>query len=132
MTTTTLHRLDLSWKYDRNRRGADRCEGCRSPWPCPDVEHYWMPPEKWQSNPSPSGYCGACYRTWPCPDSHVPVVSAGGRDERWEWVEVRRPVDREPTYIKGRCNHLTPIPVESLTGEVVARLCPDCDAQLLP
>lgn len=29
------------------------------------------------------------------------------------------------------CLHLTPIPVHAhLTGELVARLCPDCDAQL--
>lgn len=50
-------------------------------------------------------------------------------DPRWKWVEVRRLGDREPTYIKGSCNHLDVVPVES-GGETVAHLCLTCDAQL--
>ena len=52
-------------------------------------------------------------------------------DPRWEWVEFRSFGGRESTYIKARCNHLTPVPVDSIVdGEIVAHLCLDCDAQL--
>ena len=50
-------------------------------------------------------------------------------DPRWEWVELRRFGDPQPTYVKGACNHLEVVPVES-GGEVVAHLCLTCDAQL--
>jgi hypothetical protein len=52
-------------------------------------------------------------------------------DPRWEWVNVTRIGDREAQYVKGRCNHLETIPVESMvTGDTVAYLCLTCDAQL--
>jgi hypothetical protein len=50
------------------------------------------------------------------------------RDPRWEWIPV-------PTYgnpdlvVQGRCHHVEVVPVESVTGEVVAQLCLTCDAQ---
>lgn len=50
-------------------------------------------------------------------------------DPRWEWIELRRLGDAEPTYLKGTCNHLDVVPVEA-GGERVARLCLTCDAQL--
>lgn len=50
-------------------------------------------------------------------------------DPRWEWVEVQRLCDAHPTYIKGPCNHLDVVPVES-GDERVAGLCLTCDAQL--
>jgi len=50
-------------------------------------------------------------------------------DPRWEWCEVRRLCDEQPTYIKGRCNHLEVEPVVS-AGETVAHLCLTCDEQL--
>lgn len=51
-------------------------------------------------------------------------------DSRFEWIQVPE-VGNEDQWIRGRCNHLTPIPVHAHpTGELVAHLCPDCDAQL--
>lgn len=52
-------------------------------------------------------------------------------DPRWDWVDVS-PLDKGPgtEYVKGQCNHLEIIPVESVTGETVAGLCLTCDAQL--
>lgn len=51
-------------------------------------------------------------------------------DPRWEWVEITTWGGPEE-WIKGACNHLTPAPVHAEpTGELVAHLCPDCDAQL--
>jgi hypothetical protein len=51
-------------------------------------------------------------------------------DPRFEWVEVTT-VGGPEEWIRGRCHHLTPVPVRAHpTGELVARLCPDCDAQL--
>lgn len=50
-------------------------------------------------------------------------------DPHWDWHDVTALGDREPQYIKGRCNHLETLPVES-AGKVVARLCLTCDAQL--
>jgi hypothetical protein len=54
-------------------------------------------------------------------------------DPRWEWVEDRRLCDVGPSYVKGACNHLEVVPVETAAGgvvEVVAHLCLTCDAQL--
>jgi hypothetical protein len=51
-------------------------------------------------------------------------------DPRFEWINVPE-YGNEDQWIRGRCKHLTPIPVEAYpTGELVARLCPDCNAQL--
>jgi len=51
-------------------------------------------------------------------------------DPRFEWIHVPE-YGNEDQWIRGRCNHLTPIPVHAHpTGELVARLCPDFDAQL--
>lgn len=56
-------------------------------------------------------------------------------DPRWDWAEITTLSDPEPVWIKAKCKHLTPLPVETtdpVTGDVllVARLCPDCDTQL--
>lgn len=51
-------------------------------------------------------------------------------DPRWEWVEYRSLGDPNPEYVRGACNHLEVVPVESVTGEVVAALCLTCDSQL--
>lgn len=50
-------------------------------------------------------------------------------DPRWQWIEERTFGDPEPTYVRGSCNHLDVVPVES-GGLVVAHLCLTCDAQL--
>jgi hypothetical protein len=51
-------------------------------------------------------------------------------DPRWEWIDVTG-IDGRPEYVKGACRHLTPAEVRSVvTGELLAYLCPDCDAQL--
>ena len=53
-------------------------------------------------------------------------------DPRWDWIEVPELGSAEPRYIKGRCHHLEVVPVKSVTGDEVARLCRTCDAQLPP
>lgn len=53
-------------------------------------------------------------------------------DPRYDWVKIRRLCDAEPVYVRGACLHLEVVPVESVTGEVVARLCLTCDTQLPP
>lgn len=51
-------------------------------------------------------------------------------DPRWEWIDVTT-VAGPPEYVKGACHHLTPAEVRStVTGELLAYLCPDCNAQL--
>jgi hypothetical protein len=50
-------------------------------------------------------------------------------DPRWNWTELCRFGSTQPIYIKGRCNHLDVVPVET-AGEVVAHLCVTCDVQL--
>jgi hypothetical protein len=51
-------------------------------------------------------------------------------DPRWEWIDITS-MDGRPEYVKGACRHLTPAEVCSVvTGELLAHLCPDCDAQL--
>lgn len=51
-------------------------------------------------------------------------------DPRWEWINVTT-YGGKPEYVKGACRHLTPAEVRStVTGELLAHLCPDCDAQL--
>ncbi|MFJ2000274.1 hypothetical protein [Streptomyces chartreusis] len=53
-----------------------------------------------------------------------------GLDPRWEWINVTT-YGGGPEYVKGACRHLTPAEVRSVvTGELLAHLCPDCDAQL--
>jgi hypothetical protein len=55
------------------------------------------------------------------------------RDPNWEWIELRRFCDPEPTWVRGRCNHLTTVKVESpdlLGGELHGRLCVTCDRLL--
>lgn len=53
-------------------------------------------------------------------------------DPRFEWIHVPE-YGNEDQWIRGHCNHLTPVPVHAHpTGELVAHLCPDCDAQLPP
>lgn len=51
-------------------------------------------------------------------------------DPRWEWINVTT-IGGDPEYVKGACRHLTPTEVRSVvTNELLAHLCPDCDAQL--
>lgn len=51
-------------------------------------------------------------------------------DPRFEWIHVPE-FGNEDQWIRGQCHHLAPIPVRAHpTGELVAHLCPDCDAQL--
>lgn len=53
-------------------------------------------------------------------------------DDRWEWVHVGTWDNPDP-WIKGRCNHETPEPVDAYpTGELVAWLCPDCGKEFDP
>ena len=60
-----------------------------------------------------------------------PAPAAGDLDPRWEWFDVTVLGDRERRYIKGRCNHLETVPVESMVdGALLARLCLTCDSQL--
>lgn len=57
-------------------------------------------------------------------------MTTGPDDPRCEWVQTLR-FDGREEWIKGACNHLTPVAVENtITGEVVAWLCTDCDQQL--
>lgn len=63
-------------------------------------------------------------------DDYPATRPAPALDERWEWVEITTLTDLGPRYVRGRCNHLELIPVESVTRDVVARLCPTCDTQL--
>jgi hypothetical protein len=49
-------------------------------------------------------------------------------DPRWEWVECPA-LGMPTTWIKARCLHRDVIPVESVTGEVLAHLCLTCDTQ---
>lgn len=53
-------------------------------------------------------------------------------DPNWEWVEIQYFGERDPVYVRGRCNHLETEPVTTVTGEPVAQLCITCDAQLPP
>lgn len=50
-------------------------------------------------------------------------------DDRFEWVEDQFLGEAQPRWIKSRCNHLTPAPVDLRTGELVAWWCPDCGEQ---
>ncbi len=50
-------------------------------------------------------------------------------DPRFDWVDAQTIADQGSVWIKGRCNHLTPAPVDLRTGELVAWWCPDCGEQ---
>lgn len=50
-------------------------------------------------------------------------------DPRWEWIEIVRFGEPEPTFVRGACRHLEAVPVES-GGDTVAHLCTTCDTQL--
>lgn len=51
-------------------------------------------------------------------------------DPRWQWINITTLSDATPQYVRGLCNHLETVPVESVTGETVAHLCLTCDTQL--
>jgi hypothetical protein len=53
-------------------------------------------------------------------------------DPRWDWIEVTAIGDPGPRYIRGPCRHTVLVPVESVSGQVVAQLCRTCDTQLPP
>jgi hypothetical protein len=57
-------------------------------------------------------------------------MSEAKLDPHWEWVQVINFGDAAPQYVRGRCNHLEVVPVESTDGEIVAHLCQTCDTQL--
>ena len=51
-------------------------------------------------------------------------------DPRWNWIELPEFGKREMKYIRGTCRHTELVPVEeSVTGDVVAKLCLTCDQQ---
>lgn len=50
-------------------------------------------------------------------------------DPRYEWDTVEDARGLQVRHVRGRCLHADVVPVES-GGEVVARLCLTCDAQL--
>jgi hypothetical protein len=53
-------------------------------------------------------------------------------DDRWDWIETAR-FDGQSEWIKGRCYHKTPEPVDAYpTGELVRWLCPDCGQTFEP
>jgi hypothetical protein len=52
-------------------------------------------------------------------------------DPRFEWICITAFGSDREEWIRGQCKHLNPIPVHARpTGELVAKLCPDCDVQL--
>jgi len=54
-------------------------------------------------------------------------------DPRWDWCEITTTADSHSQWIKGRCNHLTPEPVDVYpTGELVRWLCVDCGSEFDP
>lgn len=54
-------------------------------------------------------------------------------DPRWEWAELHVPESAAAVaWIRVACRHLETVPVQLVTGEVVARLCLTCDGQLPP
>jgi hypothetical protein len=59
-------------------------------------------------------------------------VSGVEPDPRWEWASVQTFGDPEPVLVQVRCLHLEVVPVESISGEVVAHLCLICDHQFGP
>lgn len=68
----------------------------------------------------------------PLPTSYRPPLTPADPppdDDRSEWVDIRTISDTGPVWIKGRCNHRTPAPVDLRTGELVAWWCPDCGEQ---
>jgi hypothetical protein len=56
-------------------------------------------------------------------------MDAADLDPRWDWHEVRLFGEPGPGYIRGACRHTEVVPVESVDGEVVAKLCLTCDKQ---
>lgn len=52
-------------------------------------------------------------------------------DPRWEWVNVPT-LDDPDRWVRGACRHAEVVPVSSVEGEVVARLCLTCDRQFDP
>lgn len=51
-------------------------------------------------------------------------------DRRWEWHEISTFSQPGPSYVRGLCRHLEVVPVNAVTGEIVAHLCLTCDQQL--
>lgn len=68
-----------------------------------------------------AGLCGDC----------CAATAPTDLDDRWGWVEVSV-LGEELRYIRGRCRHRDVVPVDLLTGEIVAQLCLTCDLQLPP
>jgi hypothetical protein len=50
-------------------------------------------------------------------------------DPRWRWVELCAD-GQHVRWVRESCRHLEVVPVESVTGEVVAQLCQTCDQQM--
>lgn len=51
---------------------------------------------------------------------------------RWEVTPIRLLCQEKPVLFAKRCLHAEPVTVESVLGEHVAWLCPDCDTQFPP
>jgi hypothetical protein len=61
------------------------------------------------------------------------LVGTFDLDPRWEWVMApRRLGERGSTVVRGACNHLDTVDVESVLDPdvILARLCLTCDTQL--
>lgn len=95
----------VSFPKCRHLQTPDRCAVCTAP-DDPDHDRLFA-----DQNPEPDRPDGM-------PD-----------DPRFEWVSITNFSDANPRWIKGRCNHLTPAPVDLRTGELVAWWCPDCGEQ---
>lgn len=64
----------------------------------------------------------------PEPETEAERPAGMPDDPRFDWVEVTN-FAGETTWIKGRCHHLGPAPVDLRTGQLVAWWCPDCGEQ---
>lgn len=51
-------------------------------------------------------------------------------DPHWEWAEIGIVGEVAVHYVKVRCLHLETVPVDLLSGEVIAQLCLTCDTPL--
>ena len=62
----------------------------------------------------------------PAPSTARPPANAVRLDPRWEWTLIQG-LGVPDVWVKARCLHTEVIPVESVTGDVVAQLCLTCD-----
>jgi hypothetical protein len=60
------------------------------------------------------------------------MTSGPDLDPRWFWIEAASFSQPGPVWVRAGCRHTEVIPVESVTGEIVAQLCLTCDRQFGP